>query len=235
VGTLQTVLARRVVVAAWRLARADRLAAGTGLGPRRRTERGWGPIPQPVRRRPTRRPTGRAVRAAELGRRCQSWPRHDPGRQRHEELRDPAALSRRGDRRVLARAQDAQGAPGRAGRAGRRCRGRAAGASPGHSPNHDGGTTTARPASATGRTRARRRTPTGIRPERAARAGSRLHETAAPWLPNEPEAGNARHAPAAPACRTNPRLQPPIGQTIAADGAQPTAASLLQGIPDGPC
>ena len=32
VGALQTVLARRVVVAAWRLARAVRLAAGTGLG-----------------------------------------------------------------------------------------------------------------------------------------------------------------------------------------------------------
>jgi hypothetical protein len=32
-GALQAVLARRVVIAAWRLARADRLAAGTGLGP----------------------------------------------------------------------------------------------------------------------------------------------------------------------------------------------------------
>ena len=32
-------------MAAWRLARADRLAAGTGLGPRRRTERGRGPVP----------------------------------------------------------------------------------------------------------------------------------------------------------------------------------------------
>jgi hypothetical protein len=32
VGALQTVLARRVAVAAWRLARADRLAAGTGVG-----------------------------------------------------------------------------------------------------------------------------------------------------------------------------------------------------------
>jgi hypothetical protein len=64
VGTLQIVLARRGAVAAWRLARADRFAAGTGLGPRRRTERGWGPVPQPVWRRPTRRPTGRAVRRA---------------------------------------------------------------------------------------------------------------------------------------------------------------------------
>src|SRR5262245_14483788 len=34
VGALQTVLARRVAVAAWRLACADRLAAATGLGPR---------------------------------------------------------------------------------------------------------------------------------------------------------------------------------------------------------
>jgi hypothetical protein len=34
VGALQVVLARRVAIAAWRLARADRLAAGTGLGPR---------------------------------------------------------------------------------------------------------------------------------------------------------------------------------------------------------
>jgi hypothetical protein len=52
-GALQTVLARRVAVAAWRLARADRLAAGTGLGPRS----------------PTRPPTGRAVRGAGLWRR----------------------------------------------------------------------------------------------------------------------------------------------------------------------
>jgi hypothetical protein len=57
VGALQLVLARRVA-AAWRLARADRLAAETGLGPFAgwrgvgaplpnypaiRTERGWGP------------------------------------------------------------------------------------------------------------------------------------------------------------------------------------------------
>jgi hypothetical protein len=65
-GALQTVLARRIAVAAWRLERADRLAAETGLGPRRRTERGWGPIPQPVRRRPTRRPTGRGARMPQL-------------------------------------------------------------------------------------------------------------------------------------------------------------------------
>ena len=44
----QAVLARRVAVAAWRLERADRLAAGPGLGPLS----------------PTRRPTGRPVRGA---------------------------------------------------------------------------------------------------------------------------------------------------------------------------
>jgi hypothetical protein len=47
-GALQTVLARCVAGAAWRLGRADRLAAGTGLGPRS----------------PTRRPPGRPVRGA---------------------------------------------------------------------------------------------------------------------------------------------------------------------------
>jgi hypothetical protein len=98
VGALQTVLARRVAVAEWRLARADRLAAGTGLGPRS----------------PTRRPTGRAVRGAAV---CERQPRQrtDPRRQRHAELRDAAALSRRGDGRVLARAAHPQGASGRAG------------------------------------------------------------------------------------------------------------------------
>jgi hypothetical protein len=38
-GALQTVLARRIVAAAWRLERAERLAAGTGLGPRSPTRR----------------------------------------------------------------------------------------------------------------------------------------------------------------------------------------------------
>ena len=52
VGALQSMLARGVAVAAWRLARADRLAAETGVGPRS----------------PTRRPTGRAVRGASLSR-----------------------------------------------------------------------------------------------------------------------------------------------------------------------
>jgi hypothetical protein len=47
-GAPQAVLARCVAGAAWRLGRADRLAAGTGLGPRS----------------PTRRPPGRPVRGA---------------------------------------------------------------------------------------------------------------------------------------------------------------------------
>jgi hypothetical protein len=54
-----------------------------------------------------------------------------------------------------------------------------------------------------------------------------LHEPAAPWLPDKPETGGAH---AAPACRTNPTPQPLIGQTTAADGAQPTAAALLQSM-----
>ena len=74
VGMLQTVLARRVAVAACRLARADRLAAGTGLGPRS----------------PTRRPTGRPVPGAALGRR-RPWPRADPRRQWHAVVRDALA------------------------------------------------------------------------------------------------------------------------------------------------
>ena len=62
--------------------------------------------------------------------------------------------------------------------------------------------------------------------------GRTLHEQAAPWLPNEPEAGSARHAPAA---RTKPQPQPLVGQTVAGDRALATAAALLQGMPDGPC
>jgi hypothetical protein len=58
--------------------------------------------------------------------------------------------------------------------------------------------------------------------------GRALHEPAAPWLPDKPETGGAPSA--APACRTNPTPQPLIGQTAAADGAQPTAAALLQSM-----
>jgi hypothetical protein len=102
VGALQTVLARRVAVAAWRLARADRLevelfeergycnaSPGLALLGSRVGERGPNPVPAAKRR------------------------------QRHALVRDALALSRGGDGRVLARAQDAQGAPGRAGARGR--------------------------------------------------------------------------------------------------------------------
>jgi hypothetical protein len=71
---------------------------GKGLGPRS----------------PTRRPTDRAVRGAGLWRR-RPRRRPDPRRQRHAVVRDSAALSRRGDGGVLARAAHAEGAPGRAG------------------------------------------------------------------------------------------------------------------------
>jgi hypothetical protein len=81
VGALQTVLARRVAVAAWRLARADRIE--TELFEERQVAQG-GP--------------GLAL----------------PRRQRRALVRDPAALSRRGHGRVLARPAYAQGAPGRA-------------------------------------------------------------------------------------------------------------------------
>jgi hypothetical protein len=59
--------------------------------------------------------------------------------------------------------------------------------------------------------------------------GRALHEPAAPWLPDKPETGGAHRA--APACRTNPRPQLLIGRTMAADGAQPTTAALLQSMP----
>jgi hypothetical protein len=136
VGPLQTVLARRVAVAAWRLARADRLAAGTGLGPRS----------------PTRRPTGRAVRGTELGGQRQPCPRHDPRRQRHAVVRDVAALSRRGDGRVLARAQDAQGAPGRAGGGAGRTGGRSSGLGRAWQQHHRRGAKRASPATKRTRT-----------------------------------------------------------------------------------
>jgi hypothetical protein len=146
VGALQTVLARRVAVAAWRLARADRLAAGTGLGPRS----------------PTRRPTGRPVRGA-LVWRCRPWPRPDPGRQRDEVVRDALALPRCGDGRVLACATHAQGAPGRADRAGRARAGRPR---LGGARRQTSGAAHGRRAGASKPTRARRRAPDGARPAR---------------------------------------------------------------------
>ena len=113
VGALQTVLARRGAVAAWRLMRGP---VGRRVG---------APFP-------TRRPTDRAVRGApELGRRARARP--DPRRQRPPLVRDgwrepvptlvvgaSCPLSRRGHGRVLARAPHAQGAPGRAGAKGRK-------------------------------------------------------------------------------------------------------------------
>ena len=145
VGALQTVLARRVAVAAWRLARADRIEAE--LFEERR-----------ARRRARARP--------------------DPGWQRRALVRDAAALSRRGDGRVLARAAHAQGAPGRAGARDRckRCAGARAPAA---------ARPRARPTRATERTRARPG-PTAISPGAPPASGA-LHEPAVPWLPNEPE------------------------------------------------
>jgi hypothetical protein len=103
-GALQLVLARRVAVAAWRLARADRMEvelfeerrwedAGVGMAllDRRVGERGPNPVPAAKRR------------------------------ERHPQLRDLDALPQRRHGRVLARAQDAEGAPGRAGAGGAAC------------------------------------------------------------------------------------------------------------------
>jgi hypothetical protein len=150
VGALQAVLARRVAVAAWRLARADRIetelfeerrVADGGLGlallGRRVGERGPNPVPAAKRRQ---------------------WPAF---------VRNLAPLPRRGDGRVLARAAHAQGAPGRAGAAGRagardRCR-------PGDAPAAARGAAAAHPPSPTERTRALPRTLSGIPAERGAR------------------------------------------------------------------
>jgi hypothetical protein len=104
-GALQSALAARIARATWRLERAERLVAGTGLGPRS----------------PTRRPRGRVVRALRAGRpesRCCP----DPRWQWRGCVRHPAALSRHDARRTVARAAPLQGAPGRAGGAPRaRC------------------------------------------------------------------------------------------------------------------
>ena len=92
-GALQLVLARRVAVAAWRLARADRMEvelfeerrwedAGVGMALLGRRVRERGPNPVPAAKR---------------------W-------QWHPQLRDADALPQRRHGRVLAGAQDAQGA-----------------------------------------------------------------------------------------------------------------------------
>jgi hypothetical protein len=69
-----------------------------------------------------------------------------------------------------------------------------------------------------------------VRAEPSAR-GRALHESAASWPPNQPEAGSARQAPAAPASRTHP--QPQIGPSVAGDRALATAAALRQSRPGG--
>jgi hypothetical protein len=88
VGALESVLAERVAVATWRLARADRIEVELFEVSR-----------APARRRP----------------RARAGPR----RQWHPVVPDPAALPRRGDGGVHARAARAQGAPGREGRRAR--------------------------------------------------------------------------------------------------------------------
>jgi hypothetical protein len=103
VGALQTMLARRVAIAAWRLARADRFAAGTGLGP----------VPQPG---------GQQVDLfAEQNYGARSNPglaliRDGNGTRSFETLMRYRGC---GDGRVLARVAHTQGAPGRAGDGGR--------------------------------------------------------------------------------------------------------------------
>jgi hypothetical protein len=87
---------------------------------------------------------GAVPRAPGSHRRARARP--DQGRQRHALVRDLAALSRRGDGRVLARAAHAQGAPGRAGARGCSC--------PRVAPAPDCPAAAARPTSATKRTRA---------------------------------------------------------------------------------
>jgi hypothetical protein len=133
-GALQVVLARRVAVAAWRLARADRMEvelfeerrwedAGVGMAllGRRVGERGPNPVPAAKR-----------------------W-------QRHPQLRDAPALPRRRHGRILAGAAHPQGAPGRAGAGGAACsraRAQARAAAPTRAPREY------RPSAPTERTRA---------------------------------------------------------------------------------
>ena len=124
----------------------------------------------------------RPVRGASLrGRRARARP--DPRRQRDAVVRDAAALPRRGDGGVLARAAHPQGAPGRAGGRGR-CR-------LGRVPGEAGGAATARPPAASERTRAPRPAPARVRGERATRARS--------------HAARARRAVAAGRTRTGTR------------------------------
>jgi hypothetical protein len=193
VGALQTVLARRVAVAACRLARAERIEAelfeerrvasgglGLALLGRRvgRRRAGWamGPDPFSVRRRgpnPFRRPSdGNGPRSFETVCRSQHrlwW-----------SVRSDQPLSRRGHGRVLARAAHPQGAPGRAGNDGA-ARGRTGirASAPGH-----GASAAADRARPNEPERGALSRPDYIVTEPPARA---LHEPAAAWRPNEPE------------------------------------------------
>ncbi len=144
VGALQAVLARRVAVAAWRLARADRIEAEL-FEERRIADGGLGLAL--IR-------DGNGTRSFETvgGSQHRPW----------WSVRSDQPLSRRGDGRVLARAQDAEGASGRAGGDGGaddRDRSRFGGdLAPAR------GAATACRSRATERTRARGAAPTRIRP-----------------------------------------------------------------------
>ena len=165
--------------------RADRGAGARGRAPDA-CSRGASRSPPGVSRAPIA--LKRAVRgAAQRRRRARARP--DPGWQRRALVRDAAALPRRGDGRVLARAAHAQGAPGRAGDRDRcplwrRALGR-------RTPWH--------------RTRPPLvHHPRPNEPERHAESpleyvmpdppgrDRSLHEPAAPWLPNEPEPARDR-------------------------------------------
>jgi hypothetical protein len=199
VGALQAVLARRVAIAAWRLARADRIEAD--LFAERHLPDG-GPGLALIR-------DGNGTRSFETLLRYRGAAMAEFSRA----LRTLKALQAEQTQPVEHAAGAALAAP--ASRP-------AARAAVGHRAQPD----------EPERGAARRLD--YVRAEPGA-PGRGLHESAAPWLPNEPEAGSARHAPAAPAPRAKPQPQPLIGQTIAADGAPASPAALRQSMPDGPC
>ena len=190
VGALQAVLARRIAVAAWRLARADRIEAD--LFAERHAPDG-GPGLALIR-------DGNGTRSFETLLRYRGAAMAEFWRA----LRTLKALQ----------AEQAKPVERAAGAA-------LALAAPGSRPAA-GATVAPRAKPDEPERRASLRLD-DVMPEPGA-PGRALHEQAAPWLPNEPETGSARHAAAAPASRTNPQPQPLIGQTIAADGALATAA-----------
>ena len=133
--------------------------------------------------------------------------RPDPRRQRRALVRDAAALSRRGDGRVLARAAHPQGAPGRTG------------------AREPSGLVGAAPRPAARPPLAQRPRPN--EPERAAApqltyvpaeppAPSALHEPAAPWLPNEPESATEQ-------CRAHLNQLPRSTEPATGLSARPTS------------